>query len=331
MTMTNSSLYNVPKEQGGWRATALAVAVHGALIALLWFGVHWQNDTPVAVQAEVWSPTTHDAAPRPVTPEAPPPEPVPPAVPVPVPVPAPAPPPLAADTPLVPDIALEREKKRKALLRRQEQEQATERKQALAQAAADKEEETRKQKVQQQAALAREQKAEQQKNDQREARQEADQKLQQQKLQLQKLEQKKLLAEKQRRQDAVENQLAATERADQMRRLNAAASGSGGNGDAAKSQGSRADASYSQKVGAKIKSNTIFNGAEGLSTNPAVEFSVELLPDGSIRTLRKTRASGVPGFDEAVTRAIERSAPFPPDKSGTTPSGFTVSHKPKDQ
>ena len=39
----------------------------------------------------------------------------------------------------------------------------------------------------------------------------------------------------------------------------------------------------------------------------------------------------MPGFDEAVKRAIEKSQPFPPDSSGRAPSGFTVSHKPKDQ
>jgi colicin import membrane protein len=65
--------------------------------------------------------------------------------------------------------------------------------------------------------------------------------------------------------------------------------------------------------------------------NPAVEFDVELLPDGSLRGLRMRKSSGIDAFDEAVKRAIERSQPFPPDQSGTVPGRLTVIHKPKDQ
>lgn len=108
--------------------------------------------------------------------------------------------------------------------------------------------------------------------------------------------------------------------------------GSGGAGKVEKSQGiGREDASYLQKIGARIRSNTIFNVPEGLSGNPAVEYDVELLPDGSVRGLRLRRSSGLPGFDEAVKRAIDLSQPFPPDNSGRVPSSFTVVHKPKDQ
>ncbi|EGF32833.1 putative tolA (transport transmembrane-like protein) [Oxalobacteraceae bacterium IMCC9480] len=74
----------------------------------------------------------------------------------------------------------------------------------------------------------------------------------------------------------------------------------------------------------------MFNGAEDVEGNPSVEYAVELLPDGTVRGIRKLKTSGIPGFDEAVRRAIEKSQPFPADKSGTAPSGFTVSHKPKD-
>ncbi|MCM1129262.1 MAG: TonB family protein [Alistipes senegalensis] len=115
----------------------------------------------------------------------------------------------------------------------------------------------------------------------------------------------------------------------EARRL-AARSGTGGSGTAAYSTGSAgADAGYIQKVSARIKSNTLFNVPAGLSGNPPVEYDVELLPDGSIKGMKKRRASGVPGFDEAVRRAIEKSAPFPPNQAGKVPSRFEVSHKPK--
>ena len=118
-----------------------------------------------------------------------------------------------------------------------------------------------------------------------------------------------------------------------MRRLAGAAAttGSGGSGQAAKSSGNnRADASYTSKVAAQIKSHTVFNVPEDLEGNPAVEFIVELLPDGSVRNVRKMHSSGVAGFDEAVQRAIGKSAPFPPDQSGAVPSSIHIVHKPKD-
>ena len=319
--MTDSAPYSVPREPGRWRAITLAAVVHAALLALLWFGVSWQNETPMAVEAEVWSPQTREAAPRAL------PQPVPeaPARPVPEPVPTPReivkPP--APEAPVEdPQIALEQQKKRKQQARReQEQEQQKaelKQKQAVEQARQDKQEKAQKQ-AQQQAQLQAQKQADT-------AKEKA----------LAAAEQKKLASEKQRK-ELLEAQKLNASRDEQMAELRraagtpSAATGTGGNGDAAKSQGSRADASYIDRVRQKIKSNTIFNGADQLTSNPAVEFTVDLLPDGSTRRVRKTKSSGVPGFDEAVERAIDKSAPFPPDKSGAAPSGFTVSYKPKDQ
>lgn len=117
--------------------------------------------------------------------------------------------------------------------------------------------------------------------------------------------------------------------AEEARRL-AAKSGTGGSGTSAYSTGStHADTGYTRKVSAKIKSNTLFNVPENLSGNPPVEYDVELLPDGSIKNIRKRKSSGVPGFDEAVLRAIEKSAPYPQNSAGRVPSRFEISHKPK--
>lgn len=119
-------------------------------------------------------------------------------------------------------------------------------------------------------------------------------------------------------------------RADEMKRLTGAV-GSGGTGQAAKSQGSgRADANYAAKIRAKVRSNTIFNVPDSLVGNPEVEFDVQLLPDGSLRSLSMRKSSGIDAFDEAVKRAIERSQPFPPDQSGTVPGRLIIAHKPKD-
>ena len=109
-----------------------------------------------------------------------------------------------------------------------------------------------------------------------------------------------------------------------------AQAGSGGSGTAPKSTGST-DAGYNGRIGAKIKSNTTYAVPEGLVGNPPVEYSFDLFPDGTIRRpIRKTRSSGVPGFDEAVLNAIEKSQPYPADKTGNVPKSISISHKPKD-
>ena len=319
---TNGVPYSVPREPGRWRAITLAAIVHALLLGLLWFGVSWQNETPVAVEAEVWSPQTREAAPRAL------PEPVPEAPAKPVPVPREIVKPPAPEAPVEdPQIALEQQKKLKQQARR---EQERERKQAEAAEQARQDKQDKLDKLAQQKA---QQKALQKRDEQLKLQVHADALAKQKNAAA---DQKKLAAEKLRNAQLEAKRADASheEQLAQLRRAAgtpSAATGSGGSGDAAKSQGSRADASYIDRVRQKIKSNTIFNGADQLSSNPAVEFAVELLPDGSARRLRKIKSSGVPGFDDAVERAIEKSQPFPPDKSGSAPSGFTVSYKPKDQ
>ena len=55
--------YQIPSEPGRLRALGLALFVHLLLLGLLWFGVSWQSDTPVAVEAEIWNPVAREAAP----------------------------------------------------------------------------------------------------------------------------------------------------------------------------------------------------------------------------------------------------------------------------
>jgi colicin import membrane protein len=311
----NATPYNIPKEPGGGRAFALAVLVHLALVALLWIGVRWQNETPVAVEAEIWSPQAQQAAPKPQPepePEQPPP---PPPQPAPRVVEAPKPPPAPqvekpVEKPVPnPDIALEQEKKKRL---KEERERRLEE---------EREEREREREEQKKLALKKDKEQEQARKKEL-AKAEAE-------------KEKRLEAEKERRAEAererklqAEAEKKRTAEEDKKREL----AGSGGSGQAAKSQGaSRADAGYAAKVGGKIRSNTVFNVPDELANNPAVEYSVDLLPDGSVRSIRKLKSSGMPGFDDAVKRAIEKSQPFPPDSSGRAPSGFTVSHKPKDQ
>ena len=99
--------YTVPPEPSRWPSLLLAAAMHLGLLAMLWFGVQWQNSAPVAIEAEVWDMNTQVAAPPP--PPAPAPE-----------VTQPEPEPPKAEAPPVeqppvaktPDINLEREKRK---------------------------------------------------------------------------------------------------------------------------------------------------------------------------------------------------------------------------
>ena len=122
--------------------------------------------------------------------------------------------------------------------------------------------------------------------------------------------------------------------AENMRRLAGQAinTGSVGNGDAAKSTGNnRGDPSYLARIAAKVRSNTIFNVTDISSNNPVVEYLVYLLPDGSLRgPIKKLKSSGVLLFDEAVEKSIEKSQPFPRDKSGEIPASIIISNKMKD-
>jgi len=58
---------------------------------------------------------------------------------------------------------------------------------------------------------------------------------------------------------------------------------------------------------------------------------INLFPDGSLKgPVKKTKSSGNLAFDEAVEKAIDKSQPFPRDKSGEVPSSLTIVHRMKD-
>lgn len=298
--MTEATPYIVPKEPGGGRALLFAALVHAALFVFLWIGVQWQSETPVTIEAEVWSPEVRQAAPLPEPVKAPEPEKV--KEPELKPVVKEPPKPKVEEPPVAkPDIALEQEKKRKAELEKKRIED-----ERLAK-------EKEKKRIEQEKLA----KLEEAKRLEKEKAEKA----------------KKEAAEKLKKQQEADAKMLAKMREEDMRRITNGVTGTGGSGDAPKSQGGRASAEYGAKIAAKIKSNTIYVVPENLAGNTPVEYAVELLPDGTLRSApRKLRSSGIAGFDEAVLRAIDKSQPFPrDDKTGTVPSSVTISHKPKDQ
>jgi colicin import membrane protein len=348
--MKDATPYHIPKEPGRWRAITLAAVVHLALLAFLWIGIRWHSETPVAIEAEVWSPQAQQAAPKPEPEPEPQPEPTPKVQEAPKPQPAP---PVEREVarpqekPVPdPEIALEQERKKKRLKEEREKRLAEEREEERREE--EKERLAAQKKLEQQRAedkrkkedLAKAEEAKERKREEELKRKQAEaaekkrEAEEEKKRELAEADKKKKLAEAAEKKKRAEAEAARAEAVhkEELNRMLSQATGSGGSGEAAHTSGpSRGDASYVAKVAGKIRSNTVFNVPEDLSGNPAVEYAVDLLPDGSLRALRKLKSSGVPGFDDAVRRAIEKSQPFPADKTGRVPSGFTVSHKPKDQ
>ncbi|MBI3728435.1 MAG: cell envelope integrity protein TolA [Burkholderiales bacterium] len=194
-----------------------------------------------------------------------------------------------------PEIALAQEKKRKLLEKKKEEEHQRE----LAE---------KKRKEEQQEKLA-------------------EQKRKEEKLAQEVAEKKKLLVKEKEKTDKLFK--------DELARVTkqAATTGSGGSGTSEKSTGNnRGDPSYIAKIAAKVRSNTNYGGMDSTAGNPTVEYSINLLPDGSLRgAIRKVKSSGIPSFDEAVAVGIDKSAPFPRDKTGQVPSSLTLVYRMKEE
>jgi colicin import membrane protein len=310
----NGSPYEVPPEPNRWPAIGLAVGVHALLLAFLWIGISWQNNTPIAVEAEIWDVTTQTAAPPP----APAPEPEPePDTPPPQPAPKAAVPPPVVEQPQPkqPDIALEREKKRKEELKRkqaeEERERELEQKRAddkKAKALAEKKERELEEKKAK--AEAEKKEAEKKKKDEAEKKKKED------------AEKKKKAAEEQKKLDAARDA--------EMRRITGAAGNPTSTGKAEKSTAPRNDPGYSAAITAKVKGNTSYAGSLDEPGNPTATFRVEQLPTGEIISVKKIKSSGVPSFDDAVEKGINKSSPLPKKKDGTVERSLVIEFHMKD-
>ncbi|MDM0001292.1 cell envelope integrity protein TolA [Variovorax sp. J22P240] len=309
-----------PPQRGTPRAVLLALIAHALLIAALTWGVSWRREAEnEAAEAELWSSTVQQAAPRAVAPPVPTP---PPPVPTPAPPPPPPPPPPQAvkppeptPMPKAPDIALEREKKLKEQKEREreleQQAQQQKKLEAAKKAAQEKKEAEARERAEDEAERR---KAEQQKQAELKKRQEA--------------EAKQAEAAKKKEADAKQAaQAAAADRAATLKRMQAMA-GTGGEGVAAKSSGP--SGSYGGKVAAVVRPNVVFPDADLVSGNPGAEFDVRLAPDGTIvGTPALSKSSGLPAWDEAALRALQKTEKLPRDVDGTVPPRLIVTLRPK--
>ncbi|MEN9629570.1 MAG: hypothetical protein RJA10_2797 [Pseudomonadota bacterium] len=100
----------------------------------------------------------------------------------------------------------------------------------------------------------------------------------------------------------------------------------GATGTAAQSSGP--SASYAGRLVAAIKPNIVFT--EAISGNPAAEVEVRAGAGGSIIARRIVRSSGNKDWDEAVLRAIDRTASLPRDVDGRVPPTLTLVFRPQE-
>ena len=292
----------LPRPPGGLApGAALALLVHGLLIAALTAGVDWRSSPTEAVSAELWAAVPQSAAPRAA--EAPTPTPVAPVAkveppPAPLPVPAqPAKPAIKAE-PAAPDaqIAIERARR-----------EATERERAAKE---------RADKLKAERELARDQERERERVRTAEAER-----------QKQADATKKRDAEQRARQ--AEEKRLADQRAENLRRMLGQAGATGSptaTGNAARDAGP--SASYVGRLVASIKPNIVFN--ELVPGNPAAEVEVRAASSGTIISRRLIKSSGNKEWDEAVLRAVDRTGTLPRDTDGRVPPSIVISFRPQE-
>jgi colicin import membrane protein len=279
-----------PSAPGQVRAFGLAVLAHAFLLAALTWGVHWKSE-PVSTVAEA---ELWSAVPQQAAPKlvevAPEPSP-----PVPEKQATPVPPPPTPDA----DIALQRQKARQALERKQELEKQ------------------RLEKLKQEKLLL-EKKREQE---------------------LKAAEAKKALEDKKKaaldskrkeaalaQQEAKKLELQRQENIKRMTGLAGATGASNATGTAQRSSGP--SASYAGRIRAIIKPNIVFT--DEIAGNPTAEVEVKASPTGSILSRNLLKSSGVTAWDDAVIKAIDKTAVLPRDVDGRVPTDLIISFRPKD-
>ena len=285
-------------EQNTPAAFLLALTMHALLVAALWISVQWNVEPSGAVTVELWGGPPASgaaAAPEPVIAAPPPPPPAPPKV---------EPEPEKPNA----DIVVKQEKKAPPKIEPPPDAKKVE-------------------------AEKRRIEAEKQRAEAEAKRRDAEKK----QLELDKKKQAEAAVQAaERRRD--DERREAVRKAEEARMLAQAAGGSPG-GSAAGSAGGRpggtaaagaggGDPSYAGQLIALIRPRIIFAVPENTPASVQAVFQVDLLPTGEILAVRKLKASGLAGYDEAVERAIRRTDPFPRKRDGTVDRSVIIEFRP---
>jgi colicin import membrane protein len=312
----------LPRPPGGMgTGAALALVVHMGLLLALTTAVNWRTQPPPPVSAELWASVPQSAPAAEV--QAPPPAPSPTPLPLPAPAPAPAPVPAPAPPPAPPaakapepDIAIEKAARAKA-------EMAARKAEAAAQAERDRvaAEKQKRLDAQQAAQRAQAEKVQADKTA----------KVQAQKAKadaLKAAQESKAAAEKESREAAAEDARLAKQREENLKRMMGQAGNATGRGGSA-TQEAAPSATYAGRVAARIRSQLVFTGT--VPETAETEVLVASTPNGTIVNPRITKSSGHKDWDEAVLRAIDKTATLPRDVDGRVPREMTLVFRRRDQ
>ena len=282
-----------PPPVGGFgRSLSFALFMHFLLLAALTWGVQWKTEpNNLSASAELWSAMPVEAAPAANEPEPSPPEPVKKAEPQIEPKPTPP-------APSKVSAAAEREAADIAL----------------------KKEKEKKLQEKKEAELEKKKKLEKEKREKEKLEKEKEKEKAKEIEKKKKEDAKKAVAEE-KRNDALRNE--------NLKRMQGMAGASGeenSKGTALKASGP--SASYAGRIRARIKPNITFT--EDVAGNPKAEVEVRTSPDGTIISRKLMSSSGNKAWDEAVLKAIDKTATLPRDEDGRVPPVLEISFRPKD-
>ena len=299
---------------------SFALFMHLLLLAAITWGVQWKTQpNTLSASAELWSAVPMEAAPAANEPEPTPPQPVPPPEPVKAVEPRPEPKPEPKPTPPAPpkvDAAAEREAADIAL-KKEKEKKLQEKKEAEL----EKKKKLEKDKLEK-AKLDKEKLKEKEKEKAKELeKKKKEEALKKEVTAAKAKEDAKKAAAEEKRTEALRNE--------NLKRMQGMAGASGeenSKGTALKASGP--SASYAGRIRARIKPNITFT--EDVAGNPKAEVEVRTSPDGTIISRKLMSSSGNKAWDEAVLKAIDKTATLPRDEDGRVPPVLEISFRPKD-
>jgi colicin import membrane protein len=290
---------------------SFALFMHFLLLAALTWGVQWKTQpNTLSASAELWSAVPVEAAPAANEPEPTPPQPVPPPEPVKAVEPKPEPKPIPPAPPKV-DAAAEREAADIAL-KKEKEKKLQEKKEA------DLEKKKKLEKDKLEKEKLKEKEKEKAKELEKKKKEEA---LKKEVAAAKAKEDAKKAAAEEKRTEALRN-----ENLKRMQGLAGASGEENSKGTALKASGP--SASYAGRIIARIKPNITFT--EDVAGNPKAEVEVRTSPDGTIISRKLLSSSGNKAWDEAVLKAIDKTATLPRDEDGRVPPILVISFRPKD-
>lgn len=288
-----------PRQDERWApGVSLAVLAHLGLVLALALAMNWKVKTEVAVEAEVWSEIPRAAGPAMAPPPEPKPEPVPPKA---EPAVAPEPKPEPRPEPKVeakPDIVAERTPK--------------------------KEPKEKKRKEPKETFDTTPPKPSRKPDPKPEPKPEVKPKAETKPAPKQDAKPDPKTDAKADKQSAAERE--ALRQAHLARMMSDLGGGPGGSGRAGVAAGP--SKSYIGRLIARIKPNVVFTDA--ISGNPLAQVEVRCAPDGRIVSTKLIASSGVPAWDVAVLRALERTEVLPLNEQGRIEPVMQLDFRPKD-